>query len=134
MLRSVCLILFAGLSLGACVSGPKVSVYVVDHDSFVDKYGTVYTFEGHELDGKGIACTSPDDLYRILKECKSGAGAPDVLVCAWAQGTRTFDCGDASVRDAAAVYNWSCLSARDWNRYLTYCRRKVRGIASNLGQ
>jgi hypothetical protein len=132
-LRS-CLTLFVALSVFGCVTGPKVTVWVVDPAGFVNGSGTGLPYADPKSGELGLACTSADDFYRIVKACRSGGGAPDTIVCSWDFTFQDFACSDGQLVSPEEIVNWSCLSARDWNRYLTYCRRKVRGIESPATQ
>lgn len=116
--------LIALLSFSAgCARAPSVLLRIVDPSGFVNKYGNVIPFTDPKSDS--FSCISPDDTYRFSKACRQGYGTPDVVVCGFFFDMQVFACSDSNeAQSIESKVNWSCLSPRDWNRLLTYCRRK----------
>lgn len=124
MPRSVCQSLFVACSLvvlSGCL-GPRVNWLIVDPTGFADKKGVVTEFTNPIT--AGVSCISPDDTYRVIKACKEGHGVEGVHVCDWTPERRLFACSSGDIVPPEDRINWACLSARDWNRFLTYCQRK----------
>lgn len=116
-----CLTLLAGSS---CAYGPKLNYCITGEK---DVMGCARTEPIPYADADLWRCVSPNDQNKILRDCKLGAGLPAVNYCIIYtepyEGPTAF-CGDGSVMIPSEMQNWVCLSERESERLLLWCKRK----------
>ena len=104
-----------------CKNGPRVTVYIVDIAGDVNPKEKVIPFSA--VVGKGLACLSPSDTRRSLRNCKFRNEFPDGVYCLL--GDKDTACSDGLIRQHAEIINWSCLDAIDQEEYQNFCRKRA---------
>ena len=67
-------------------------------------------------------CLGPRDTERLLRACKLGWVA-EVEFCIVISTGKEVICGDGYLRSVVNGSKWACLSPKDTERLLTYCKR-----------
>jgi len=116
-------LLLAALSLSAC-TGPKLNYCITGSPEVM---GCARSEPIPYMQADNWRCVSPADQAKMLRDCKSGFGIPAVEYCIIYVDPSgpVAVCGSGSIQFPSDLRNYVCLSPRESERLLLWCKRKA---------
>jgi len=112
--------LFA-VSFSGCGKGPKLNFCIPDPAGYACSDEHIMPL----AEAKDWSCMISRNVERLLRACKNGK-VEDVTYCQVVEGGTDAVCTDGSVVNLLGSERWACLSDKDKERLLVWCKRNQK--------